>query len=118
MNPEPVSTPADASSLPPAAVPLLPLSELLAAIGDASRWRILRELANGDSLMVTEIAAAVGASADSVSKHLTVLRRAGITQIGRARLQSVTPRFIVDPAHRVLDFGYLQLRLGVAEPPV
>lgn len=45
------------------------------ALGEPMRWEILRELASGDRQMVVEIAKRVGKLADTVSKHLTVLRR-------------------------------------------
>ncbi|MBA2436232.1 MAG: helix-turn-helix domain-containing protein [Verrucomicrobiota bacterium] len=97
-------------------VPILSRGPLLRAIGDETRWQILRELAAGEPLMVKEIAEAIGRSESGIAKHLAVLRKAGITQIGRGRLQQIRPHFMADPAARVLDFGYLQLRLSVKEP--
>jgi DNA-binding transcriptional ArsR family regulator len=93
--------------------PTLPRAALLGAIGDETRWQILRELAAGEPLMVTELARKLGRSDSAMAKHLAVLRKAGITQIGRGRLQQIRPQFIVDREARVLDFGYLQLRLAV-----
>ena len=106
-------------SPPPSAsssVPLLSLAPLLQAIGDPVRWQILGLLAAGQPLMVKEVAAAIGRSQTSAAKHLAVLRRAGITRIGRGRLQGILPHFVADATARVLDFGYLQLRLGVEQP--
>jgi DNA-binding transcriptional ArsR family regulator len=101
---------ADTNNIP---VPTLPRGPLLQAIGDETRWQILRELALGEPRMVKEIAEVIRRSESVAAKHLAVLRRAGITQIGRGRLQQIRPQFIVDPQARVLDFGYLQLRLLV-----
>lgn len=94
----------------------LPRGPLLQAIGDETRWQILLELAAGEPRMVKEIARTIGRSDTVAAKHLAVLRNAGITQIVRGRLQQLRPQFILDAEGRILDFGYLQLRLGVAEP--
>lgn len=96
--------------------PVLPRGPLLQAIGDDTRWKILRELAAGEPRMVKEIAQSIGRSETVAAKHLAVLRHAGITHIVRGRLQQLRPQFILDAEARVLDFGYLQLRLGVEEP--
>ena len=97
-------------------MPILPRGPLLQAIADETRWQILRELAVGEPRMVKEIAEIIGRSESVAAKHLAVLRRAGITQIGRGRLQQIRPQFVADAEARLLDFGYLQLRLSVKEP--
>ncbi len=96
--------------------PLLRLGEVLFAISDKTRWRILQKLsAAGEPLMVTEIAEAIGRKPSAAAKHLAILRKAGITRIGRGRLQQIVPQFLTDPSARVLDLGYLQVRLGIEE---
>ena len=67
----------------PAAVPLATI-RLFKALGDASRMRILRYLADGD-LYLTEIAERMGLSKPTVKHHLARLRAAGlvtVTEIG------------------------------------
>ena len=67
----------------PAAVPLATI-RLFKALGDASRMRILRFLADGD-LYLTEIAGRMSLSKPTVKHHLAQLRAAGlvtVTEIG------------------------------------
>ena len=66
--------------------------------------------------MVKELAKAIGRSEDVASKHLAVLRQAGIAQIGRGRLYQIPRQFLLDARARLVDFGYLQLWLGTEEP--
>lgn len=100
------------SSSPPEvpSAPTLPFSRLAKALGEPLRWAILRELASGDRLMVVEIAKRVGKPADTVSKHLAVLRKTGLAVV-KQRLYSMPPEWIADPERRVLDLGYCVLRL-------
>lgn len=95
---------------------LLPLGALLKAIGDQTRWRILRLLAEGEPLMVTEVARAVGLNDSAAAKQLAVLRRAGVVQTGRGRLQQLSKGVLLDKQARTLDLGFLLLRLGVEQP--
>ena len=50
---------------------------ILKALADETRWRIVRELLQ-KTLTVTELTERVGATQYNVSKHLRVLREAGI----------------------------------------
>ena len=50
---------------------------ILKALADETRWRIVRELLQR-TLTVTELTERVGATQYNVSKHLRVLREAGI----------------------------------------
>ena len=111
-----MSDKASSSTATPSALPSLRLDQALNAVADKTRWRILRTLsAAGEPLMVQEIAQAIGRSPTLVSKHLAILRKAGITRIGRGRLQQIVPQLLPDPAAQVLDLGYVQLRLGLEE---
>ena len=94
----------------PSSDPTLPFGPLTMALGEPIRWAILRELASGDRLMVVEIARRVGKPADTVSKHLAVLRKVGLALV-KQRLYSMPPEFLADPEKRVLDLGYCVLRL-------
>jgi DNA-binding transcriptional ArsR family regulator len=98
---------------PPIPFATIPLADILGAIGNPARWNLLRELAGGDQLMVTELAERIGQSFDATSKHMAVLRTAGIAIQARNRLYSVAPQFIANKTERVLDFGYCLLRMNV-----
>lgn len=50
---------------------------VLKALADETRWRIVRELLR-KTLTVTELTERIGANQYNVSKHLRVLREAGI----------------------------------------
>lgn len=110
MSSDPVPLPVVASSSPTEPTPSLDL--LLPLIGDKTRWRILRELAAGEPLMVIEIAGRIGASPSLVSKHLGRLRRAGLVVVGRAGLYRIPEPYLVNAAERIVDFGRVVLRLA------
>jgi DNA-binding transcriptional ArsR family regulator len=98
---------------PPKPTATIPLGDILGAISNPVRWNLLRELASGESLMVTELAERLGQSVDTTSKHMAILRKAGIAIPGRGRLYQVPPQFLTDKTERVLDFGYCLLRMNV-----
>jgi DNA-binding transcriptional ArsR family regulator len=59
-----------------------PLSTTFAALSDPTRRSILAQLAKGE-VTVTELAAPFELSLPAISKHLKVLRRAGLIEQGR-----------------------------------
>jgi len=59
-----------------------PLSTTFAALADPTRRVILAQLAKGEAT-VTELAAPFDLSLPAISKHLKVLRRAGLIEQGR-----------------------------------
>lgn len=98
---------------PGAGAPTLPLEAVLTCISSTTRWEILRELADGGSLMVSEISRRSGWSAPVVSKQLAILRKAGIVINPRGRLFEIAPQFIADKSQRLLDFGWCTLRMNI-----
>ena len=92
--------------------PILPLATVLSAIATPNRWAILRLLASGNQVAVVEMAEQLGLTATAVSKHMAVLLNAGIVSLGRNRLYSMNPQFIVSTEDRVVDFGWCVLRLN------
>jgi len=92
--------------------PVVPLESLLSAIASPTRWDILRELAGGDQCAVVELADRLGRSPTAISKHMTVLLKAKMVNLGRNRLYSIAPPFIADKEQRILDFGWCLLRLS------
>jgi DNA-binding transcriptional ArsR family regulator len=99
----------DPSPQTPAVQTQLALEDVLPAIGDPTRWRILAELSAGEPLMVTELGQRLGRSADLISKHLATLRRAGLVVSGRGRLYQIPPQYLTAP--HTVDIGYCLLRL-------
>ncbi len=93
---------------------MLPFTEVTKVLGEPLRWAMLRELAEGKPLMVVELAGRVGKPAGLVSKHLAVLRQAGLVDI-KQRLHFLRHEFIADTDTRVLDLGYCLLRLDTIE---
>ena len=106
----------DPQTGPSSPLPPLALDDVLSAIGNRYRWRILRELASGEQLMVAEIAERVGLTPDATSKAISVLRDLRIVLQGRNRLYTLAPQFLADKENRVVDFGYCLLRLNVGAP--
>jgi len=60
--------------------------EILKALAHPSRLMMVEELAGGERC-VCELQALVGADMSTVSKHLTVLRRAGLVECDKRGLQ-------------------------------
>jgi DNA-binding transcriptional ArsR family regulator len=98
---------------PPIPSARIPLDQILNVISVPARWYLLRELASGEQLMVSELAERVGQSPDATSKNMAVLRNAGIVIQGRGRLYQIAPQFLTDKTERILDFGYCLLRMNV-----
>lgn len=103
-----------ASTVPAALHP--PMDKLIAAVGTPVRWGILGELAAGEPLMVKEIAERLKCSPALVSKHMAVLRKAGMVTVGRAGVYLIPPHFAMNTAERHVDFGHCLLRLPGANP--
>jgi DNA-binding transcriptional ArsR family regulator len=104
--------PEEAPAAPP--TPIISLEDTLSAIANPTRWWILAELAGGDQLMVAEIAERTRQSAAAISKHMAVLRQAGVVVQGRNRLYQLDPRFIADKSQRLIDLGWCLLRMSAA----
>ena len=88
----------------------LSLEDFTRAIGEPTRWRILAELSKGEPRMVIELARAVGRTETVVSKHLAVLRKTRVVEIGRGRMYHILAPYRVESG--VLDFGYGRLRMA------
>jgi len=81
------------------------------ALNDMARWLILRELSKGEPLPAIELARRVGRSANSISKHLQVLRDAGVAEQTYARCYRLAPQVRFSPETQQLDLGRCILRL-------
>jgi predicted transcriptional regulator len=91
------------------------LNKLAAALSHPIRWRILKQLANGQPHMVLEVARAVGCSADMASKHLAKLHAAGLVVQGHAHLYQIPAQLLPTPGAATVDCGLCQLRLDSVE---
>jgi len=91
----------------------LSLASVQSTVGSAAHWAILRELADGSSLMVSELADRARMTPSAVSKQLNALVRDGIVIHPRGRLYEIAPQFLADKTERILDFGYCLPRMNV-----
>lgn len=88
-----------------------PKESLFKAIGSPLRCALLAEMSGGEPRMIAELARKFGLSPGTVSKHLAVLRRAGLIELSRRNYQ--IPRyFIADASRGHLDYGHCLLRLN------
>ena len=100
-------------------MPRTDCSEMLKALADRTRLRIVRALLAGP-LSVGEIVAAVDASQYNVSKHLRILRHAGIVEVepdGTRRHYDIVEDFRrqLSKKNRVLDLGCCEFRFDRLE---
>ena len=91
-------------------LPALSLATVQATVGSAARWSILRELADGTSLMVSELAARTRMTPSAISKQLNALVNDGIVIHPRGRLYEIAPQFLTDKENRILDLGHCLVR--------
>lgn len=84
-------------------------TEILKALADPSRLRLVSALATRE-LSVNDLARKLALSQYNVSKHLRVLRHAGIVTVraeGTSRRYAIAPKLDlrVDENGKILDFG-------------
>ena len=91
----------------------IPRANIVNALASETRWAILRHLADGSSLMVTELSSLTGYTPDIISKHTAFLRKTGILITPRIRHLEIAPQFLADKENRILDFGWCALRLNL-----
>jgi DNA-binding IclR family transcriptional regulator len=96
--------------VPPDTMPVIPLEDILTAVSDMTRWRILDELLKGEPLPAQELSTRLGVPATNISKHCLTLLRFGIVQRGYGNLYKITPAHLI-PGQRAIDLGAVVLRL-------
>ena len=69
-------------------------AELFATLGDATRLRLVRTLANGEPRSIAELTAGSKLTRQAITKHLRVLERAGMV---RCRREGRESQFVFDP---------------------
>lgn len=111
-----VSTPSPAASVssPKLSTPkpsLLKPRLVASILHDPARWRILKVMSQGESLPVVEIGMRAGIKATKASKHLAVLRKAGLVTSSYGRLYKMSPTLKPDLVAQRLDLGHCVLKL-------
>ena len=99
---------------PATVTPLPDLNLLAGALGNPTRWKMLKELSLGEPRTVGELATAAGCNYDNAGRHLAVLRKAGLVAQGRGRLYQIQKHHLPAPGERIVDFGHCLLRLDVS----
>jgi len=87
---------------------------MLTALSHSARGLMLRALSAGEALSVTELSEVAGCSVDMSSKHLKVLKAAGLVLQKRNRLYAIQPAHQPVPGEPLLDYGHCILRLDAA----
>jgi DNA-binding transcriptional ArsR family regulator len=72
-----------------AAIELIEAAPVFAALGDATRLRIVARLCAGGPLPIVKLTEGTDVSRQAVTKHLRALERAGLVRSGRAGRQRI-----------------------------
>lgn len=83
------------------------------ALSDATRWRILLELGKGDALPVGELARRTGKRPDSISKHMALLRKAGLVEKVFSTCYQLPAAMEPAPGATTIDLGPCLLKLTI-----
>lgn len=89
----------------PASAALLRSAPIFAALGDATRLRVVSRLCGGGPMSITQLADGVDVTRQAVTKHLHVLAEAGLVRHfrqGRERVWELESRRL-EEARRALD---------------
>jgi DNA-binding transcriptional ArsR family regulator len=99
------------STLP---LPLPDSDRLAKALGSPVRWKMLKELSAGEPRAIGELASAAGCNYDNASRHLIVLRKAGLVVQGRGRLYQIPKQYLSTTGQPHVDYGHCLLRMDAA----
>ena len=94
-------------------IPTIDPADAFFALGHAVRWQAVRMMANGEAVSASDVARSLGRDFDGVSKHLRVLREAGVAASksaehdGRLELFYIPESFRPQPG--VVDYGFCRL---------
>lgn len=100
------------------------VAPLFSALGDPARLRLLTELSRGEMASITSLSAGAGSTRQAVTKHLGVLRQAGLVhgvRRGREHLWQLRPdrlqqaRDYLDAISRQWDEALQRLKAFVEE---
>lgn len=112
QNPPPIPPSVPVGSLPK----LDPVAALL-ALGSSVRWPIIKLLADGREMSITECAAVAGCTRENMGKQMLVLLNAGVVdcRFGEDRRQSIySIPAVRRPAPGVIDYGFCKIDLKQA----
>jgi DNA-binding transcriptional ArsR family regulator len=93
-----------------AATPIAEAAPVFAALGDATRLRIVARLCEGGPLSIARLAEGAAVSRQAITKHLRALEEAGLARsarVGRERIWELRPGRLAE-ARRCLDRISLQ----------
>ena len=111
--------------MPSAAAALRARASVFAALGDATRLRLLAKLVDGEPLSIVRLTEGTRLTRQAVTKHLRVLEEVGVvvsTKAGRESRFALDPRPIVSAQHylehvtRQWDTALARLKALVEEP--
>ncbi len=93
--------------------------KVLSALGNELRWEMVKLLADGSALHAAAVARHFDRDFDGISKHLRILRSAGVLKSKRSEDRRVEQYYI--PAefrqiHGQIDLGFCLFRLRGAHP--
>lgn len=94
-----------------ATLPSINPDALILVLAHKSRWRLLKALTHGEPREVRELAKAAGCTYQNMSRHLHVLRSAGLVVRGRGGLYQIPKQFLPSPGQPIVDCGHCLLRL-------
>ena len=83
-------------------------ARFFAALGNVQRWEMVKRLADGRAMSATHMAKALKGGADMMSKHLRVLRKAGVVRSQRGDDERMKLFYIAAenrPQPGVLEWG-------------
>jgi hypothetical protein len=89
------------------------LPDYFAALGNPIRWELVRMMAGGRMICARDCAKALGREFDGVSKHLRLLRGAGVVWSKPAQDRRFELYYIPETIRRadgVLDYGFCVVR--------
>lgn len=92
-------------------------AKAFAALGNPLRWSICQMLADGRAMSASQVAAVVKRDFDGVSKHLRVMRAAGVLASKRGedrRLELYHIPQALLRADGVVDLGFCAIRVSTA----
>ena len=93
----------------------LGLKQVVFLLSDMTRWRLLRELAGGESLPAYELARRLGKRPNAITRHLMALRELGVVAPAYSGQYYLTPAYRPAPGTTTIDFGKCVVRLDALD---
>ena len=94
-------------------------NKVLSALGNALRWEMVKLLADGSALHAAAVARHFDRDFDGISKHLRILRSAGVLKSKRSQDRRVEQYYVPNDfrqIHGQIDLGFCLFRLPEAKP--